>query len=133
TIDCGATEEGKTVTLQIVGALLGENLRKIVPDTYTHMGLVEIVHLSLVKFMLRKKATLAPLRTGRGDKLSAPILIFDCSLWGRSGLSYLDERRDSQALPLGSPMVRRDDVLGAAEEIDRIDEIDDWKKTIPET
>jgi len=30
-------------------------------------------------------------------------------------------------------MVRRDDVLGAAEEIDRIDEIDDWKKTIPET
>ena len=27
------------MTLQIVGALLGENLRKIVPDTYTHMGL----------------------------------------------------------------------------------------------
>ena len=121
------------MTLQIVGALLGENLRKIVPDTYTHMGLVEIVHLSLVKFMLRKKATLAPLRTGRGDKLSAPILICECSLWGRSGLPYLDERRDSQPLPLGSPMVRRDDVLGAAEEIDRIDEIDDWKKTIPET
>ena len=78
--------------------------------------------------MLREKATLAPLRTGRGDKLSAPILICECSLWGRSGLPYLDERRDSQPLPLGSPMVRRDDVLGAAEEIDRIDEIDDWKK-----
>lgn len=39
TIDCGATEDGNAVRLQIVGALLGDAHRNIVPHTYTHMGL----------------------------------------------------------------------------------------------
>jgi hypothetical protein len=39
TLDAGTTEEGAKVTVQIVGALLGEEHRSIVPDTYTHMGL----------------------------------------------------------------------------------------------
>lgn len=39
TIDCGQTEDGKNVEVQMVGALLGEQHRKIVPHTYTHMGL----------------------------------------------------------------------------------------------
>ena len=39
TINCGDTEEGETVEVEIVGALLGENYRDIVPHTYTHMGL----------------------------------------------------------------------------------------------
>jgi hypothetical protein len=39
TIDCGRTEDGKPVVVQIVGALLGDNHRSIVPHTYTHMGL----------------------------------------------------------------------------------------------
>ncbi len=39
TIECGATEEGTQVTVEIVGALLGEARRNIVPNTYNHMGL----------------------------------------------------------------------------------------------
>ena len=39
TIDCGKTEDGKEVRVQIVGALLGDSHRNIVPHTYTHMGL----------------------------------------------------------------------------------------------
>ncbi len=39
TIECGETEEGNKVTVQFVGALLGESLRDIVPHTYSHMGL----------------------------------------------------------------------------------------------
>ena len=39
TVDCGETEDGKKVQVQIVGALLGETLRDIVPHTYSHMGL----------------------------------------------------------------------------------------------
>ena len=39
TIDCGETEDGKKVTVQFVGALLGESLRDVVPHTYSHMGL----------------------------------------------------------------------------------------------
>lgn len=39
TIQCGETEEGKKVTIEIVGALLGDANRYIVPHTYTHMGL----------------------------------------------------------------------------------------------
>lgn len=39
TIDCGTTEDGKQVSVQIVGALLGDAHRNIVPHTYTHMGL----------------------------------------------------------------------------------------------
>ena len=39
TIDCGKTEDGKEVTVQFVGALLGESLRSIVPHTYSLMGL----------------------------------------------------------------------------------------------
>jgi len=38
-IDCGETEDGKRVVVQLVGALLGESLRDIVPHTYSHMGL----------------------------------------------------------------------------------------------
>ena len=38
-IKCGKTEDGKEVTVQFVGALLGESLRNIVPHTYSHMGL----------------------------------------------------------------------------------------------
>lgn len=39
TIECGETEDGKKVQVQIIGALLGETLRDIVPHTYSHMGL----------------------------------------------------------------------------------------------
>ena len=39
TIECGETGDGKKVTVQFVGALLGESLRDIVPHTYSHMGL----------------------------------------------------------------------------------------------
>ena len=39
TIECGETYDGKKVTVQFVGALLGESLRGIVPHTYSHMGL----------------------------------------------------------------------------------------------
>ena len=39
TIQCGLTDDGKAVTVDIVGALLGDAHRKIVPHTYTQMGL----------------------------------------------------------------------------------------------
>ena len=39
TIECGKSEDGKVVTVEFVGALLGESLREIVPHTYSHMGL----------------------------------------------------------------------------------------------
>ena len=38
-LPCGITEDGKEVVVELVGALLGENHRSIVPHTYTHMGL----------------------------------------------------------------------------------------------
>ncbi len=34
-----ATEDGRKVTVEVVGALLGESHRGIVPETYSHMGL----------------------------------------------------------------------------------------------
>lgn len=39
TISAGKTEDGRAITVEVVGALLGEEHRSIVPDTYTHMGL----------------------------------------------------------------------------------------------
>ncbi len=39
TIECGVTEDGDAITVEFIGALLGESLRGIVPDTYSHMGL----------------------------------------------------------------------------------------------
>jgi hypothetical protein len=39
TIQCGTREGGKAVVVEIVGALLGDAHRSIVPHTYTHMGL----------------------------------------------------------------------------------------------
>jgi hypothetical protein len=39
TLDCGKTEDGRAVSVQVVGAILGENQRSIVPETYTTMGL----------------------------------------------------------------------------------------------
>jgi hypothetical protein len=39
TVECGLTEDGRKVTVELVGALLGESLRNIVPHTYSHMGL----------------------------------------------------------------------------------------------
>ena len=39
TLDCGTTESGDAVNVQIVGALLGEAHRDIVPHTYSHMGI----------------------------------------------------------------------------------------------
>jgi hypothetical protein len=39
TIDCGETEEGRQVTVNVVGAILGEARRQIVPPTYEMMGL----------------------------------------------------------------------------------------------
>lgn len=36
---CGHTESGSEVVVEVVGALLGENHRNIVPETYSHMGL----------------------------------------------------------------------------------------------
>lgn len=38
-INCGEAEDGKPIEVQIVGALLGETHRDIVPHTYSHMGL----------------------------------------------------------------------------------------------
>jgi hypothetical protein len=38
-IACGQTEAGAEVVVEVVGALLGENHRSIVPETYSHMGL----------------------------------------------------------------------------------------------
>jgi len=38
-IDCGETEEGTRVTVNIIGALLGETNRELVPHTYEMMGL----------------------------------------------------------------------------------------------
>jgi hypothetical protein len=37
-IVCGSTEHGE-ITLQIIGAILGENKRAIIPDTYKQMGI----------------------------------------------------------------------------------------------
>ena len=39
TLECGTTENGDSVDVQIVGALLGEAHRDIVPHTYSHMGI----------------------------------------------------------------------------------------------
>jgi hypothetical protein len=39
TLDAGVASDGKPVKVQIVGALLGEGNRSIVPTTYEHMGL----------------------------------------------------------------------------------------------
>ena len=39
TIECGRTDSGKILEVQFVGALLGESLRSVVPDTYNDMGL----------------------------------------------------------------------------------------------
>jgi hypothetical protein len=39
TIDCGETEGGSKVVVEVIGALLGDTHRNIVPHTYTHMGL----------------------------------------------------------------------------------------------
>jgi hypothetical protein len=39
TLDAGVTSDGKHVTVQIIGALLGEANRSFVPETYEHMGL----------------------------------------------------------------------------------------------
>lgn len=38
-IYCGKSEDGEPVTVEVVGALLGESHRDIVPHTYSHMGL----------------------------------------------------------------------------------------------
>jgi hypothetical protein len=38
-LDCGVTSEGRAVKVQIVAALLGEDQRSFVPDTYSNMGL----------------------------------------------------------------------------------------------
>ena len=38
-IECGETDGGKKVEVQFVGALLGESLRSVVPNTYNDMGL----------------------------------------------------------------------------------------------
>lgn len=38
-VACGVTEDGREVVVEIVGAVLGENHRSIVPHTYSHMGL----------------------------------------------------------------------------------------------
>lgn len=39
TLEAGTTSEGQVVKVQVVGALLGEAHRSIVPSTYEHMGL----------------------------------------------------------------------------------------------
>lgn len=39
TVDCGKTEDGTEVSLEIVGTILGEGKRDIVPHTYEMMGL----------------------------------------------------------------------------------------------
>ncbi len=39
TLNAEITEDGKSVTVQVVGALLGEGNRSIIPHTYEHMGL----------------------------------------------------------------------------------------------
>lgn len=38
-IECGETEDGKKVSIDVVGAIIGEDHRNIVPHTYSHMGL----------------------------------------------------------------------------------------------
>jgi hypothetical protein len=38
-LDCGLTEDGRSIKIEIIGAVLGENHRSIVPETYTTMGL----------------------------------------------------------------------------------------------
>ena len=38
-IDCGVTSDGRSVRVQIVAALLGEDQRSFVPHTYENMGL----------------------------------------------------------------------------------------------
>lgn len=38
-IDCGIASSGAKVQLNVVGAILGDSLRNIVPETYTHMGI----------------------------------------------------------------------------------------------
>lgn len=38
-VSCGVADDGTEITLEIVGALLGERHRNIVPETYSHMGL----------------------------------------------------------------------------------------------
>lgn len=39
TLNAGVTSDGRLVTVQVIGALLGEGNRSIVPTTYEHMGL----------------------------------------------------------------------------------------------
>ena len=39
TIECGVSKDGEKVTVEIVGALLGEDQRDFVPHTYENMGL----------------------------------------------------------------------------------------------
>ncbi len=39
TIECGETEDGKKTTVELIGAILGEANREIVPQTYDMMGL----------------------------------------------------------------------------------------------
>lgn len=39
TIECGKTEDGKKITIELIGAILGEANREIVPHTYEMMGL----------------------------------------------------------------------------------------------
>ena len=39
TVDCGITEEGVPVRVEIIGAVLGEGHRNIVPETFTHSGI----------------------------------------------------------------------------------------------
>ncbi|MDD5287608.1 MAG: ATP-binding protein [Dehalococcoidales bacterium] len=39
TIECGKTQEGKPVILNIIGAILGEDNRELIPHTYEMMGL----------------------------------------------------------------------------------------------
>jgi len=38
-IDCGKTEDGKPIKIEVIGALLGDNQRDIVSHTYEQMGL----------------------------------------------------------------------------------------------
>lgn len=39
TIECGKTEDGKKITIELIGAILGEASREIVPHTYDMSGL----------------------------------------------------------------------------------------------
>jgi len=38
-VDCGVTDDGRHIIIDVVGALLGDAHRGIVPHTYSHMGL----------------------------------------------------------------------------------------------